>query len=215
ADGATHCGAFDIAYIRCVPNLSLIAPADEAECRRALTTAFRQDHPVAVRYPRGTGVGAAVEPALDELPWGKAEQRRRTTRTSAAGGPRVAILAFGTLLYPALQAADALDASVFNMRFVKPLDAEAVLQAARSHEALVTIEEGAVMGGAGSAVAECLAANGIVVPLLQLGLPDHFVEHGDPAQLLAQCGLDAEGIVRAIQQRYGSRLTVLRPVAAC
>ncbi|MFO1331845.1 MAG: 1-deoxy-D-xylulose-5-phosphate synthase [Rubrivivax sp.] len=215
ADGATHCGAFDIAYIRCVPNLSLIAPADEAECRRALTTAFRQDHPVAVRYPRGTGVGAAVEPALDELPWGKAEQRRRTTRTSAAGGPRVAILAFGTLLYPALQAADALDASVFNMRFVKPLDAEAVLQAARSHEALVTIEEGAVMGGAGSAVAECLAANGVAVPLLQLGLPDHFVEHGDPAQLLAQCGLDAEGIVRAIQQRYGSRLTVLRPVAAC
>ena len=214
ADGATHCGAFDIAFIRCVPNLSLIAPADEAECRRALTTAFRQDHPVAVRYPRGAGVGAAVDPALDELPWGKAEQRRQTTRASAAGGPRVAILAFGTLLYPALQAADTLDASVFNMRFVKPLDADAVLQAARTHEALVTVEEGSVMGGAGSAVAECLAAHGLAMPLLQLGLPDHFVEHGDPVLLLAQCGLDAQGILRAVQQRFGARVRALRPVAA-
>jgi 1-deoxy-D-xylulose-5-phosphate synthase len=214
ADGATHCGAFDIPYIRCVPNMSLIAPADEAECRRALTTAFRQDHPVAVRYPRGVGVGTAVDPALDELPWGRAEWRRSTSRASAAGGPRVAILAFGTLLHPALQAAEALDASVINMRFVKPLDAETVLNAARGHEALVTVEEGSVMGGAGSAVAECLAANGIALPLLQLGLPDQFVEHGDPARLLALCGLDAEGIVRAIRQRFGSRLTVVRPAVA-
>jgi 1-deoxy-D-xylulose-5-phosphate synthase len=214
ADGATHCGAFDIAYLRCVPNLALIAPADEAECRRALTTAFRRDHPVAVRYPRGTGIGTEVVRELDELPWGRAEWRRKTTRPSAAGGPRIAILAFGTLLYPALQAAEALDASVLNMRFVKPLDAEAVLQAARGHEALVTVEESAVMGGAGSAVAECLAANGLALPLLQLGLPDRFVEHGDPARLLALCGLDADGIVRSIQQRFGSRLTVVRPAAA-
>ncbi|MBN8507564.1 MAG: 1-deoxy-D-xylulose-5-phosphate synthase [Burkholderiales bacterium] len=214
ADGATHCGAFDIAYLRCVPNVALIAPADEAECRRALSTAFRRDHPVAVRYPRGSGAGVEVGRDLDELPWGRAELRRQTSRTSAAGGPRVAILAFGTLLYPALQAAAALDATVINMRFVKPLDAEAVLQAARGHEALVTVEEGALMGGAGSAVAECLAAAGLSVPLLQLGLPDHFVEHGDPARLLALCGLDADGILRSIQQRFGSRLTVVRPAAA-
>ncbi|MDE1950315.1 MAG: 1-deoxy-D-xylulose-5-phosphate synthase, partial [Burkholderiales bacterium] len=150
ADGATHAGAYDIAFIRCVPNCSLLAPSDENECRQALTTAFRQDHPVAVRYPRGAGVGAAVEPGFAEWPWGRGVQRRR--------GKRIAILAFGTLLHPALAAAEALDATVADMRFVKPLDDALVLELARSHEALVTVEEGAVMGGAGSAVGECLAA---------------------------------------------------------
>jgi 1-deoxy-D-xylulose-5-phosphate synthase len=215
ADGATHCGAFDIAFLRCVPNMSLITPSDEAECRQALTSAFGQSHPVAVRYPRGAGVGVAPGTDLVELPWGQAEQRRQTTRAAAAGAPRVAILAFGTLLHPALQAAQAVDASVVNMRFVKPLDTEMVLHMARTHEALVTVEEGSVMGGAGSAVAECLAAHGLALPLLQLGLPDHFIEHGEPAKLLAQCGLDAAGIERSIRQRFGgARLAMVRPAAA-
>ncbi len=142
ADGATHAGAYDIAYIRCVPNMSLLAPADENECRMALTTAFRQDHPVAVRYPRGAGVGTAVQPALAELPWGRGEVRRR--------GHRVAILAFGTLLYPALEAAGRLDATVANMRFVKPLDTALVAELARTHEGIVTVEEGSLAGGAGA-----------------------------------------------------------------
>jgi 1-deoxy-D-xylulose-5-phosphate synthase len=213
ADGATHIGAYDIAFIRCVPNMSLLAPADEAECRQALSTAFAQDHPVAVRYPRGSGVGAAVGTDLSVWPWGKAELRRRTGKASAVGGPRIAILAFGTLLYPALKAAEALDATVVNMRFVKPLDVGTVLQIARSHEAIVTVEEGCVMGGAGSAVAECLAAAGVLLPLLQLGLPDEFIEHGDPGKLLAQCGLDAAGIEHSIQKRFGTRLSVVRPAA--
>ncbi|MBN8494800.1 MAG: 1-deoxy-D-xylulose-5-phosphate synthase [Burkholderiales bacterium] len=213
ADGATHIGAYDIAYIRCVPNMSLIAPADEAECRQALTSAFRQSHPVAVRYPRGSGVGTALGTDLSELPWGKAELRRSTGKAHAVGGPRIAILAFGPLLYPALKAAEALDATVVNMRFVKPLDEAMVLEIARSHEALVTVEEGCVMGGAGSAVAECLAAHGLAVPLLQLGLPDQVIEHGDPNKLLAMCGLDAAGIEQAVLKRFGGRLTVLRPAA--
>ncbi|MDH5341179.1 MAG: 1-deoxy-D-xylulose-5-phosphate synthase, partial [Rubrivivax sp.] len=204
ADGATHAGAYDIAFTRCIPNMSVLTPADENECRMALTTAFRQDHPVTVRYPRGRGVGVAIQPTLEALPWGQGEVRRR--------GQRVAILAFGTLLYPALEAAGTLDATVANMRFAKPLDEELVLELARSHEALVTLEEGCVAGGAGSAVGECLARAGVLVPLLQLGLPDEFVEHGDPAQLLAQCGLDAQGIERSVRQRFGTRPTVLRPV---
>ena len=213
ADGATHIGAYDIAFIRCVPNMSLIAPADEAECRQALSAAFAQDHPVAVRYPRGSGVGTAVGSDLSVLPWGKAELRRSTAKTRAVGGPRVAILAFGTLLHPALKAADALDATVVNMRFVKPLDEAMVLEVARGHEAIVTVEEGCVMGGAGSAVAECLAAHGLALPLLQLGLPDKIIEHGDPQKLLALCGLDAAGIEQAVLKRFGSRLTVVRPAA--
>jgi len=214
ADGATHIGAYDIPFIRCVPNMSLIAPADEAECRQALTTAFRQDHPVAVRYPRGAGVGVAPAANLSELPWGKADLRRSTGKPSAVGGPRIAILAFGTLLYPALKAAEKLDATVVNMRFVKPLDVDMVLQIARTHEAIVTVEEGSVMGGAGSAVGECLAANGLALPMLQLGLPDKVLEHGDPQTLLSMCGLDAAGIEQAVQQRFGTRLTVVRPAAA-
>jgi len=213
ADGATHIGAYDIAFIRCIPNMSLLTPADENECRQALSTAFRQEHPVAVRYPRGSGVGKAIGPNLSELPWGKAELRRSTGKVNAVGGPRIAILAFGTLLYPALQAAEALDATVINMRFVKPLDVAMVLEVARSHEALVTVEEGCVMGGAGSAVGECLAAHGVALPLLQLGLPDQIIEHGDPGKLLSMCGLDAAGIELAVVKRFGSRLSVVRPAA--
>jgi len=210
ADGATHCGAFDIAYIRCVPHLSLLAPADENECRQALSTAFAQNHPVAVRYPRGSGVGVAVQPTLDTLPWGQGELRRESTVPRGAGR-RIAILAFGPLLYPALQAAAKLDASVANMRFVKPLDEALVLKLAREHDALVTVEEGAVMGGAGSAVLECLARAGVAVPLLQLGLPDEFIDHGDPAKLLGLLGLDAAGIEQSIQRRFGAKLAVVRP----
>jgi 1-deoxy-D-xylulose-5-phosphate synthase len=211
ADGATHCGAFDIAYLRCVPNMGLIAPADENECRKALSAAFAQSHPVAVRYPRGAGVGATVEPGLEPLPWGQAEIRRESSLPRGSGR-RIAVLAFGTLLYPALQAADKLDLTVANMRFVKPLDEDTVLQLAREHDALVTLEEGAIMGGAGSAVAECVAAAGLAMPLLQLGLPDEFIEHGDPAKLLSLLGLDAAGIEQSIQRRFGSaKLAVVRP----
>jgi 1-deoxy-D-xylulose-5-phosphate synthase len=206
ADGPTHAGAYDIAYVRCVPNLSMIAPADERECRQALSAAFGQDHPVAVRYPRGAGAGVKPDAALTALPWGKGEIRRE--------GRRIAILSFGTLLYPALEAASRLDATVANMRFVKPLDEELVLSLARSHEAIVTIEEGCVMGGAGSAVLETLAAAGVQVPVLQMGLPDRFVEHGDPARLLHELGLDAEGIEHAVRRRFGPSLAVVRTAAA-
>ena len=197
ADGPTHAGAYDIAFVRCIPNCSLLTPSDENECRQALTTAFRQDHPVAVRYPRGTGTGVAVETALTEWPWGQGVLRRQ--------GQRLAVMAFGTLLHPALQAAENLGCTVADMRFAKPLDEALVLELARTHEGLVTVEEGCTMGGAGSAVLECLAAAGLAVPVLQLGLPDKFVEHGDPARLLALCGLDAAGIEAAILQRFGSR----------
>jgi 1-deoxy-D-xylulose-5-phosphate synthase len=195
ADGATHAGAYDIAYIRCVPNLSLIAPSDEDQCRKALTTAFRQGHAVAVRYPRGSGVGAVIDPALTELPWGRGELRRQ--------GRRIAILAFGTLLHPCLAVAERLDLSVADMKFIKPLDVTLAIELARSHDALVTVEEGSLMGGAGSAVAEALAAAGVTVPLLHLGLPDQFIEHGDPGKLLALCGLDGAGIEASIVRRFG------------
>ena len=193
ADGATHAGAYDIAFLRCVPNVSVACPADERECRQLLTTAYQQDHPVAVRYPRGAGAGVAPNATLDALPFGKGEVRRE--------GRGVAILAFGTLLYPALAAAEALDATVLNMRWAKPLDVELLLRTAATHEHIVTLEEGAVMGGAGSAVAEALNAAGVPRPLLQLGLPDRFIEHGDPAKLLADIGLDAAGIERSIRTR--------------
>ncbi|KLR59084.1 1-deoxy-D-xylulose-5-phosphate synthase [Diaphorobacter sp. J5-51] len=196
ADGATHAGAYDIAFVRCIPNMSMACPADERECRQLLTTAYEQDHPVAVRYPRGAGVGVAPLPGLEGLPFGKGEVRRK--------GRRIAILAFGTLLYPALQAAEALDATVVNMRWAKPLDTQLLLQVAAEHDALVTVEEGCIMGGAGSAVAEALAAAGVQRPLLQLGLPDAFIEHGDPAKLLALQGLDAAGMQRSITERFGA-----------
>jgi 1-deoxy-D-xylulose-5-phosphate synthase len=194
ADGATHAGNYDIAYLRCIPNMAVACPADERECRQLLSTAFEQNHPVAVRYPRGAGAGVATEPGLQGLPYGKGELRRE--------GKGIAILAFGTLLYPALAAAEKLNATVVNMRWAKPLDTELLLKVAASHEALVTVEEGAIMGGAGSAVSEALQQAGVVRPLLQLGLPDKFIEHGDPAKLLSLQGLDAAGIQAAVERRY-------------
>ncbi|MDP1740343.1 MAG: 1-deoxy-D-xylulose-5-phosphate synthase [Polaromonas sp.] len=195
ADGATHAGAYDIPFLRCIPNMSVACPADENECRMLLSSAFAQNHPVAVRYPRGAGAGVATQPGLEALPFGKGEVRRE--------GKGLAILAFGTLLYPALQAAEKLGATVVNMRWAKPVDTELLLRVAAGHDALVTLEEGAVMGGAGSAVAEALAAAGVSKPLLQLGLRDEFTEHGDPARLLALQGLDAAGIEQSIVQRFG------------
>ncbi len=203
ADGATHAGAYDLAYLRCIPNMSVMAPADEDECRQLLYTAFCHEGPTAVRYPRGSGAGVPVQTELTALPFGRGEVRRR--------GQRIAILAFGTLLYPALEAAERLDATVANMRFVKPLDAELVAELARSHDAIVTVEEGCLMGGAGGAVLEVLAAAGLVVPVLNLGLPDEFIEHGDPAKLLSMCGLDAAGIEQSILKRFGGRPALVRP----
>ena len=199
ADGATHAGLYDIPFLRCIPNVSIACPADENECRQLLTTAHQQDHAVAVRYPRGAGVGTTPQAGLQALPFGKGELRRR--------GQGVAILAFGTLLYPALQAGESLQATVVNMRWAKPLDLELLLEMANTHQALVTVEEGAVLGGAGSAVLEALAANGITIPVLTLGVPDVFTEHGDPAKLLAQLGLDAPGITASVSRRFGALLT--------
>ena len=198
ADGATHAGAYDIPFLRCIPNMSIACPADENECRKLLTSAFEQDHPVAVRYPRGAGAGVAAESGLQSLPFGKGEIRRE--------GAGVAILAFGTLLYPAMKAAETLGATVVNMRWAKPLDTELLLRVAATHAALVTVEEGAIMGGAGSAVGEALQAAGVDKPLLQLGLSDEFLEHGDPAYLLALQGLDAAGITASVQARFGPLL---------
>ncbi len=196
ADGATHAGAYDIPFIRCIPNMSLACPADERECRQLLSSAYAHNHPVAVRYPRGSGAGVATLPDLEPLPFGKGEVRRQ-------GAGRIAILAFGTLLYPALQAGEKLDATVANMRWVKPLDTELVLKLAATHDCIVTVEEGSVMGGAGSAVLEALNAAGVSKPVLQLGLPDQFIEHGDPAKLLSLQGLDAEGLEASIRKRFG------------
>jgi len=204
ADGATHAGAYDIAYLRCVPHMAVLTPSDEDECRQALYTAFLHDGPTAVRYPRGSGAGVEVRKAMSAIPWGRGELRRQ--------GSRIAILAFGTLLHPALAAAEKLDATVANMRFAKPLDAALVAELARSHEAIVTVEDGCTMGGAGSAVLEALAAAGLNVPVLVLGLPDRFVEHGDTAVLLARCGLDADGIEQAVVKRFGARPALVRAV---
>ena len=203
ADGATHAGAYDIPFLRCIPNMSVACPADENECRKLLTSAFEQNHPVAVRYPRGAGVGVKPQTDLQSLPFGKAEVRLQ--------GQGVAILAFGTLLYPAIQAAEKLGCTVVNMRWAKPLDTELLLQIAASHEALVTIEEGAIMGGAGSAVSEVLQAAGVVKPVLHLGLKDEFIEHGDLAKLLALQGLDSAGIEAAIRVRFSALLKVTEP----
>jgi 1-deoxy-D-xylulose-5-phosphate synthase len=193
ADGPTHAGSFDLSFLRCVPNLVIMTPSDENECRQMLYTAFSLDGPTAVRYPRGTGTGVLSAKEMQALPLGKGEIRRQ--------GRKVAILAFGSLLAAGLEAGAELDATVANMRFVKPLDEELVARLANEHELLVTLEENAVMGGAGSAVAESLARLGLSVPLLQLGLPDSFVEHGDHSLLLANCELDKKGIVQAIRKR--------------
>lgn len=206
ADGATHAGAYDIAYVRCIPNMSMATPADERECRQLLTSAYEQDHPVCVRYPRGAGVGVEPLDDLSALPFGKGEIRRQSqaARQGENGStqPRIAILAFGTLLYPALQVAEHIDATVANMRWVKPLDVGLVRELAASHDVLVTLEEGCIAGGAGAAVSEALSATGLTLPVLHLGLPDQFIEHGDPAKLLALQGLDAAGIERSIRERF-------------
>jgi len=201
ADGPTHVGAFDLSFLRCLPNTTVMVPADENECRQMLTTAFRLGTPAAVRYPRGSGPGVAIDPALTTLAVGKGEIRREAKRRTR----RIAILAFGPMLHPALAAADKLDATVANMRFVKPLDTALVAALAREHDALVTVEENVIAGGAGSAVAEALAAAGIVVPILHLGLPDAFPEHGEPQALLSAVGLDAAGIAAAIEARFAAR----------
>ncbi len=195
ADGATHAGNYDLSYLRCIPNMVVMAASDENECRQMLTTAYHYPGPAAVRYPRGAGIGAAISEELTSIEIGKGEIKRQ--------GEKIAILAFGSMVAPSLGAAADLNATVANMRFVKPLDVELVKQLAAEHDYLVTVEEGAVMGGAGAAVAEAMAAAGIVKPLLILGLPDKFIDQGDPAALLASVGLDAKGIAASIRARFG------------
>jgi 1-deoxy-D-xylulose-5-phosphate synthase len=199
ADGATHAGVFDIPFLRCVPNVSIATPADESETRALLCSAFEQDHCVAVRYPRGSGVGQAVQLNLSALPFGKGELKR--------AGKKIVIVAFGPLLYPALSVAEKLDLTVLNMRWAKPLDLDLLLGAAREHEALVTLEDSALMGGAGSAVLEALQAHAIVKPVLMLGIKDQFTEHGDPVRLMALEGLDAAGIEASVLARFNALLS--------
>ncbi|MBK6725669.1 MAG: 1-deoxy-D-xylulose-5-phosphate synthase [Xanthomonadales bacterium] len=204
-DGATHAGSFDLSFLRCIPNLVLMAPADEAECRRMLSTGYRHPGPAAVRYPRGSGPGVAVPKNLDTLPIGEAEVRRR--------GRSLALLAFGAMVAEAAKVGLEIDATVVNMRFIKPLDEKLLLEIARSHDGLITIEDNAVQGGAGSAVAELLAAHGIAVPLLQLGLPDRFIEHMTREELLTEVGLDAAGIRASIRKRWPQQPVPVRSVA--
>jgi 1-deoxy-D-xylulose-5-phosphate synthase len=196
-DGPTHAGMFDLSFLRCIPNMVVMTPADARECRQMLTTGQQLDGPSAVRYPRGSGPSVPLSADLVPLPLGKGELRRQ--------GKGVALLAFGSLLEPALQAAEELTATVANMRFVKPLDEELILELAAGHDALFTLEDNVVMGGAGSAVSECLAAHGITIPVHHLGLPDRFVEQGKREEILALCGLDKDGIIRAVtEQGHGS-----------
>ncbi|SEJ31891.1 1-deoxy-D-xylulose-5-phosphate synthase [Azotobacter beijerinckii] len=192
-DGPTHAGSFDLSYLRCIPGMLVMTPSDENELRRMLTTGYLFDGPAAVRYPRGSGPNATLEPGLEPLPIGRGVLRRQ--------GRKVALLVFGVQLAEALQVAETLDATVADMRFVKPLDDALVRELAAGHELLVTVEENSIMGGAGSAVAEFLAAENIVKPILHLGLPDYYVEHAKPAEMLAECGLDAAGIEAAVRQR--------------
>ena len=191
ADGATHHGSFDLSFLTCIPNMVVMAPADEAECRRMLTTAYTLDRPTAVRYPRGSGPGIVPAPQLDALPVGLGETLRH--------GRDVALLAFGSMVAPALTAGEELDATVANMRFIKPIDADLVEELARNHSLLVSIEENALIGGAGSEVARVLTERGLQTPLIRLGLPDRFIDHGEQGQLLADLGLDAPGIIRTVQ----------------
>jgi 1-deoxy-D-xylulose-5-phosphate synthase len=194
ADGATHAGAYDIAYLRCIPNMAIACPSDERECRWLLSTAYAQNHPVAVRYPRGSGAGVEAGADLDTLEFGKAEVSRE--------GQGVCILAFGTLLYAALEVAEKINATVVNMRWAKPLDKDMILKMAATHDRLVTLEDACVMGGAGSAVCEFLQTVGILKSVLNLGLPDEFIEHGDPLKLMSMQGLDAAGIQSAISKKW-------------
>ncbi|MBA3755494.1 MAG: 1-deoxy-D-xylulose-5-phosphate synthase [Nitrosomonas sp.] len=191
ADGPTHAGSFDLSYLRCIPNMTVMAPADENECRQMLYTAFKLDTPSAVRYPRGAGPGVPIQKEMQALPIGRGEIRRQ--------GEKIAFLAFGSMLMPCLEAAEVLNATVANMRFIKPLDDYLVASLADSHDLLVTVEENAVMGGAGSAVTESLNSQRINVKVLQLGLPDIFIDQGDHAQMLADCGLDKNGIIKSVR----------------
>lgn len=193
ADGPTHAGSFDLSYLRCIPNMTVMTPSDENECRQMLYTAFQMDTPAAVRYPRGAGTGIVPEKEMRALPVGRGEIRRE--------GVKVAFLAFGSMLKPCLEAAEELNASVANMRFVKPLDEDLIASLASTHELLVTVEENTIMGGAGSAVMESLAQAGHAIPVLQLGLPDIFIDQGDPSQMLVDCGLDKTAIVRSVEAR--------------
>ncbi|MBI4194978.1 MAG: 1-deoxy-D-xylulose-5-phosphate synthase [Betaproteobacteria bacterium] len=202
ADGATHNGSFDLTYLRCLPNMTVMTPCDENECRQMLYTAFQMNSPAAVRYPRGSGPGVEPKTEMRALPVGKGEIRRQRSTTAVPSG-KVAILAFGAMVNPTLQAAGELDATVANMRFVKPLDEALVLELADSHDLLVTVEENVVMGGAGSAVLEALQRHGRRLPLLQLGLPDRFIDQGDPGIQLAEAGLTKDGILQAIRARVG------------
>jgi 1-deoxy-D-xylulose-5-phosphate synthase len=201
ADGPTHHGAFDLSYLRCIPNMVVMAPSDENECRQMLTTGVKLNQPSAIRYPRGAGPGVAIDKALTTLPVGKGVVVREA-KGYAVGTQkvRVAILAFGSMVKPSTDAAEELNATVANMRFVKPLDDELVFKLATTHDLIVTVEENVVMGGAGSAVAESLSAQNLTLPMLHLGLPDHFVEHGDPGVLLADCGLTRDGIVTSVKK---------------
>ncbi|TZF87997.1 transketolase C-terminal domain-containing protein, partial [Cognatilysobacter lacus] len=204
-DGATHAGNLDLSFLRCVPNMVVMAPSDEDECRKMLSTGHYFEGPAAVRYPRGTGPGVAIEPTLDTLPIGRGEIRHR--------GSRAALLAFGAIV-PAAEAVGAeLGLTVVNMRFVKPLDRELILQLARTHEAFVTLEDNVVAGGAGSGVAELLAAEGIVTPTLHLGLPDAFQHHASREQLLCEAGLDSAGIRAALLARWPELLSPPRAAA--
>lgn len=191
ADGPTHAGSFDLTYLRCIPNMTVMAPADENECRQMLYTAFKLDTPTAVRYPRGTGPGIQVQKEMQVLPIGRGEIRRQ--------GKKIALLAFGSMLAPCLAAGDELNATVVNMRFIKPLDDDLLASLTADHNLLVTVEENTVMGGAGSAVIESLNSQRIQVGVLQLGLPDIFIEQGDHAQMLANCGLDSSGIIKSVR----------------
>ena len=205
-DGATHAGNLDLSFLRCVPNLVVMAPADENECRRMLSTGYRHEGPAAVRYPRGSGPGVAISESLDVLPIGKAERRRR--------GSRLALLAFGALVAPAQQVGEEFGLSVVNMRFVKPLDRALLLELANTHEGFVTLEDNVVAGGAGSGIAELLAAEGIVMPILHLGLPDAFQHHASREDLLSEAGLDVAGIRAAVLKRWPGLAEALRPKAA-
>jgi 1-deoxy-D-xylulose-5-phosphate synthase len=204
ADGPTHSGNYDLSFLRCIPNMTLMVPADENECRQMLSTGLRLNGPAAVRYPRGTGPGAFITPGLDTLPVGKADIRRE--------GRDVALLVFGSPLAAALEAAERLDATVVNMRYVKPLDEDCVLKLAASHRILATLEDNAVAGGAGSAVAEALMRHGNDAAVAMLGIPDRFIEHASREQQLAECGLDADGIYQRIQRELACRIATLRAV---
>lgn len=194
-DGATHAGSFDLGYVRSLPNMVIMAPADENECRQMLQTAYEYTGPAVVRYPRGVGPGVEVTDDRTPLPIGQGVKVRE--------GKSIALLAFGSMLAPALQAADSLDATVVNMRFVKPLDEDLIIEMSKKHDILVTLEENMIQGGAGSAVNECLAEHNIRVAVLNLGLPDRYIEHASSAQQLQMCGLDADGIVGSIERYMG------------